>query len=350
MKLSIKPISDARWDCVSLGEVMLRFDPNDESVSTTRTFRVWEGGGEYNVARALHRCFGLRTGIVTALVDNAVGRLIEDLMRQGGVALDHLQWTEFDGIGESARNGLYFLERGFGVRPAQAIYDRAHTAVSQLRPTDVDWQRIFTKEGARWFHTGGIQAGLSETATETARAGMSAAHESGARVSYDANYRSLLWRKRGGRNQARAVNRELAQYADVVFGSVDDFISCEQAVNEATVKRLFETLPNVKILAMTRRRVLSASRNEWGATLYQNDGEAHHATTRELDILDRVGGGDAFAAGVICGLLEDRGGQWAVECGGAAGALAMTTGGDSLNASRANVERLMRDGDASAVR
>src|SRR5215813_3870646 len=181
------------WDLVSLGEVMLRLDPGDVRVNTARQFRVWEGGGEYNVARGLRRTFGMKTAVVTALADNPVGRLVEDLMLQGGVNLDHLIWVKYDGVGRRARNGLNFTERGFGVRAAAGCSDRGHTAVSQLKPGDVDWDALFAG-GVRWFHTGGIFAALSESTPAVAREAMQAARRHGVIVSYDLNYRPSLWK------------------------------------------------------------------------------------------------------------------------------------------------------------
>ena len=363
--LQIKSKQECRHDLVSLGEVMLRFDSGETPVHAARDFRVWEGGGEYNVARALRRTFHQRTSIVTALCDNAVGRLIEDLMLCGGVDLSHVRWTEFDGTGTEARNGVYFIDRGFGVRPAQATYDRGHTAISQLKPGDIDWAEIFTGEGARWFHTGGIFAGLSESCTEVAAEAMAAARAAGAIVSYDANYRALLWKRRGGEEGARRVNRDLAERADVIFGSEWDFVTPrlkseqnekveeggerEPESPDASLARLKEKLPNARVIATTVRRVLSASRNEWGAVLYA-DGVVHRSVVREIDVFDRVGGGDAFASGVIYGLLESRDARWAVECGAACGAHAQTTPGDALLASLAEIENLMHGGDARAVR
>src|SRR5207237_9518482 len=151
-----KPKSACVWDLVSLGEVMLRLDPGDQRIATTRNFRAWEGGGEYNVARGLKRCFGLDTAIVTALADNPVGRLVEDFMLPGGVSQRYVRWVPYDGVGRTVRNGLNFTERGFGIRPALGCSDRGHTDVSQLTPGDVDWGQIFSKDGARWLHTGGI--------------------------------------------------------------------------------------------------------------------------------------------------------------------------------------------------
>src|SRR6516165_11680419 len=163
MGLKIKPKKDCRWDLVSLGEVMVRFDPGDRRIATARTFEVCEGGGEYNVARGLKRCFGLDTAIVTAIADNPIGHLLQDLIYQGGVDQTLVQWVEYDGVGRTVRNGLNFTERGFGVRAALGCSDRGHTATSQLKPGEIDWKRIFKDEGARWLHTGGIFCALSET-------------------------------------------------------------------------------------------------------------------------------------------------------------------------------------------
>src|ERR1700736_2773729 len=215
--LEIKPKLNCRWDCVSLGEVMLRLDPGIGRVHTTRTFQAWEGGGEYNVARGLKRCFGLRTAIVTALADNPVGRLVEDLMYQGGVDQSHVRWVKYDGVGRTVRNGLNFTERGYGVRAALGCSDRGHTAVSQLKPGDIDWDEIFGEGGARWFHTGGIFCGLSDATAEVALEAMQAAKRHGTIVSYDLNYRDSLWRSKGGKKRAEEVNRRLAPFVDVIF-------------------------------------------------------------------------------------------------------------------------------------
>src|SRR5271170_955036 len=222
-KLSIKEKRDCMWDLVSLGEVMLRLDPGDDRVSTTRHFRAWEGGGEYNVARGLRRCFGMNTAVVTALADNPVGRLIEDLMLQGGVDLQYLRWMPYDGVGRKVRNGLNFTERGFGVRAALGCSDRGHTAVSQVKPGEIDWEKIFARDGARWFHTGGIFCALSETTPLVAREAMEAARRAGAIVSYDLNYRASLWKSIGGKAKAQEVNRSLTPLIDVLLGNEEDF-------------------------------------------------------------------------------------------------------------------------------
>ena len=363
--MQVKPKSECRWDCVSLGEVMLRLDPGDERVHTARTFRVWEGGGEYNVARGLKRCFRMETAVVTALADNPVGRLVEDLMLQGGVDQSHVRWVPYDSVGRVVRNGLNFTERGFGVRAALGCSDRGHTAASQLRPGDVDWERIFRTEGARWFHTGGIFAALSETTPLVAREAMEAAKRHGTIVSYDLNYRESLWKAIGGRARAQAVNRELAPFVDVMLGNEEDFTAAlgfevegldehHSKLDVQNFRRMIEevtkTFPNFKVVATTLRNARTATLNDWGAVCY-SEGELHQATTREnLEIYDRVGGGDSFASGLIYGFLIGRGAPWAVECGAAHGALAMTTPGDTTMATLAEVERVMKGGGARVAR
>ena len=361
--LTIRPARACRWDMLALGEVMLRFDPGERRIVGARRFDVWEGGGEYNVARGLRRCFGMRTAIATALVDNPVGRLVEDLMLQGGVGLDHVLWREFDGVGRRARNGIYFLERGHGVRGGLGMMDRGHTAIAQLKPGEIDWSRIFSPkhEGVRWFHTGGVMAALSENATAVVREAMTAAKKHGAVVSFDCNYRPSLWKQRGGRKGAVKVNRELMPLVDVLFGHEGDLA---ESLGEAAHGPVWHTLesfrpmaervvaefPNLKAIASTVRKPISASRNVWSAFGWMKD-RAHEAIRfDELEILDRVGGGDSFASGVIYGLLQGKGMKWSLDCGVAHGALAMTTAGDSSMATLAEVERLMSGGSAGTVR
>ena len=344
---------------------MLRLDPGDGRVHTTRTFQVWEGGGEYNVARGLKRCFGLEATIVSAFADNAVGRLVQDLIYQGGVDQSHVKWVKFDGVGRTVRNGLNFTERGFGVRAAAGCSDRGHTAISQLKAGEIDWERIFAAEGARWLHTGGIFCALSETTPGVAREAMEAAREHGAIVSYDLNYRESLWRSIGGRERAVAVNRELAPLVDVMIGNEEDFTAAlgfevegsDEDLSKLDVRNFRKMIekavgefPNFKVVATTLRNAKTASINDWGAICYAN-GEFYEAPVREdLEIFDRVGGGDSFASGLIYGFLTGRGPQWAVECGAAHGALAMTTPGDTTMATLAEVERVMKRGTARVDR
>src|SRR6266568_2048925 len=343
MRLKIKPKQGCRWDQVSLGEVMLRFDPGDRRIWTTRSFEVSEGGGEYNVARGLKRCFGLNTGIVTAIVDNPVGRLLQDLIYQGGVDQSLVRWVADDGVGRTVRNGLNFVERGFGVRPALGCSDRGHTAISQMKPDDVDWEQMFGKYGVRWFHTGGIFCALSEGTPEVAIAAMKAARKHGTIVSYDLNYRDSLWKSIGGKKRAQEVNRRLAPLVDVMLGNEEDFSAAlgfevsgmDEHISNIEVEAFKEMIQSAlrefpfKIVATTLRKAKTATINDWGAICYA-DGNFYEAKQREnLEIFDRVGGGDSFASGLIYGFLTGQGPQWAVECGAAHGALAMTTPGDT---------------------
>ncbi|MBZ5537508.1 MAG: sugar kinase [Acidobacteriia bacterium] len=363
--LTIKPKSGCQWDLVSLGEVMLRLDPGDGRVHTTRSFQVWEGGGEYNVARGLRRCFGLNTALVSAFADNPVGRLIQDFIYQGGVDQSHVRWVPYDGVGRSVRNGLNFTERGFGVRAAVGCSDRGNTAISQVKPGDFDWDLIFGREGARWFHTGGIFAALSETTPLVAREAMQAAKRHGVIVSYDLNYRESLWKAIGGKKHAQEVNRELASYVDVMLGNEEDFTAALGFEVEGVdanlskldpenfrrmIERVVAKYAGLKVVATTLRNARTATINDWGAVCY-SDGKLHRATNREnLEIYDRVGGGDSFASGLIYGFLAGRDPQWAVECGAAHGALAMTTPGDTTMVTLAEVEKVMKGISARVAR
>ena len=344
---------------------MLRLDPGDMRIATARNFRVWEGGGEYNIARALKRCFDLHTAVVTALVDNPIGRLIQDLIFQGGVDQSHIRWVPSDGVGRTVRNGLNFTERGYGVRAASGCSDRGYTAISQLKPGEIDWDLIFDKEGSRWFHTGGIFAALSPSTPETASEAMDAARRCGTIVSFDLNYRESLWKAAGGHRRAAAVNRNLVSKVDVLIGNEEDFtagLGLEvQGVNSdfsnlnidgycKMIERLLSEYPNVRIVAATLRNVKSANRNDWGAICHC-DGKFYKSITRQdLEIYDRVGGGDSFASGLIFGFLSGRSAQWAVECGAAHGALAMTTPGDTSMATLSEIEKLMKGQSARAMR
>lgn len=365
MSFEIKSKEDCRWDLVSLGEVMLRLDPGDKRIHTTRNFQVWEGGGEYNVARGLKRCFGLNTAIVTALADNPVGKLVQDLIYQGGVDQSHLKWVKYDGVGRSVRNGMNFTEAGFGVRGALGCSDRGHTAVSQLKPGDIDWEKIFGEEGARWLHTGGIFCALSETTPDVAREAMQIAKKHGTIISYDLNYRESLWKAVGGQAKAQEVNKELAQYIDVMIGNEEDFTAClgfevegldenhsklEIDSFQKMIEKAVATYPNFKAVATTLRNAKTASFNDWGAVCY-TDGKLHQSIMRpDLQIYDRVGGGDSFASGLIYGFLNEKGAEWAVNCGAAHGALAMTTPGDTTMVSLAEVEKVMKGGGARVAR
>jgi 2-dehydro-3-deoxygluconokinase len=365
-ELSIRPASECRFDAVSLGEVMLRLDPGQGRIRTSRSFQVWEGGGEYNVARGLRRAFGLRCAIVSALADNEIGRLVEDLILTGGLDTSFIRWVPYDGIGRRVRNGLNFTERGFGVRGAVGVSDRGHTAASQLKVGDVDWDHLFGELGVRWLHTGGIFAALSESTAETVIEAVTAAKRHGTVVSYDLNFRPSLWKAIGGQTKAQEVNREIASHIDVMIGNEEDFTASlgfevegvDESLAELDVEnfasmiaKAADTYPNFKVIGTTMRTVRSASINDWGAIAWSPDAGVVQSVHRErLEILDRVGGGDSFASGLIYGLLAGEPLQTAVDYGAAHGALAMTTPGDTTMATKAEVLKLARGGDARVDR
>jgi 2-dehydro-3-deoxygluconokinase len=363
--LKIKSAQECKYDIVSLGEVMLRLDPGQGRIRTARQFDAFEGGGEYNVARGLRKCFGLRGAIVTALADNEIGRLIEDFMLTGGLDLRYVQWKKYDGIGRSVRNGLNFTERGFGVRGAVGVSDRGNTAISQMQPDDIDWDALFS-QGVRWLHTGGIFAALSESSAAVAEKAMKAAQKHGTVVSYDLNYRPSLWTGIGGVARAQEVNRELAKYVDVMIGNEEDFTASlgleVEGVDEnltdldtsgfrKMIERASSEFPNFQVIATTLRGVKSASRNDWAAIAWSREnGFAESTARKDLEIWDRVGGGDSFASGLIYGLMEIGDLHTAVEYGAAHGALAMTTPGDTTMATLAEVAKLASGGSARVVR
>jgi 2-dehydro-3-deoxygluconokinase len=363
--IDVKPKAECKYDIVSLGEIMIRLDPGEERIHTTRHFRAWEGGGEYNVARGLKRCFGKRAAVVTAIADNPIGHLLEDLIYQGGVNMEYVKWVPYDGIGRKVRVGLNFTERGFGVRAAVGCSDRANSAASQLKKGDIDWEKIFGLDGSRWFHTGGIFAALSESTPDVIIEAIKTAKEHGTIVSYDLNYRKSLWQDIGGQKKARQVNRAIAPYVDVMLGNEEDFTAAlgfevkemdksysklDPANFKKMITEVVKEFPNLKVVATTLRNAKTASVNDWGAIMY-TDGEFYEATLRpDLEIYDRVGGGDSFASGLIYGLMEGKTPAEAVNYGAAHGALAMTTPGDTTTASLREVEKIMQGGSARVDR
>jgi len=363
--LTVKPAGSCKYDMIALGEIMLRLDPGEGRVRCAREFKVWEGGGEYNVARGLRRCFGLKTAVATAFADNDVGRLIEDFVLQGGVDTEFVKWVPFDGVGRIVRNGLNFTERGFGVRGAVGIPDRGNTAASQLKPGDFDWDHIFGKLGVRWLHTGGIFAALSDTTPQLVIECVQKAKQHGTIVSYDLNYRPSLWKSIGGQKKAQEVNREIAKYVDVMIGNEEDFTASlgfqvEGAdehllhIDVTAFKKMIETAvtayPNFKVAATTLRAAKTATINDWAAICWMDGRFCQSRQYPDLEILDRVGGGDSFASGLIYGLMTTGDPQKAVDYGAAHGALAMTTPGDTSMASKGEVEKLMKGGGARVQR
>ena len=349
--LKIRPASETQWDCAAFGEVMLRFDPGFGRVRNARSFQVWEGGGEYNVARAMRKCWGKRATVVTALPQNDLGWLVQDFIWQGGVDTSHLIWRDFDGIGRNTRVGLNFTEKGFGVRAALGCSDRGHSAASQIRPGEVNWEKLFGEEGVRWFHTGGIFAALAPNTAEAVVEAVEEARKYGTVVSYDLNYRASLWKSQGGQAAAQKVNRTIAKHVDVMLGNEEDFTACLGFEVEGLDEHISKIDPaNFKVAATTLRNAKTASFNDWGAVIFAG-GQFYEAPLREdLEIYDRVGGGDGFASGLAYAFLEGKGPQSAVEYGAAHGALAMTTPGDTSMVNVKEVEAIMKGKGARVIR
>jgi len=364
-KLKVRDAGSCRWDAAALGEIMLRFDPGDGRIKTARSFRVWEGGGEYNVIRGLRKCFGLKTTVVTGIPETDLGYLLEDFICQGGVDSSYSRWFPYDGIGREHRQGLNFVEKGYGVRGALGVSDRAHTAASALKPGDIDWEALFVREGVRWFHTGGIFAALSESTALLTIEAMKAARNAGTVISYDLNYRPSLWKSNGGQAHAREINREIAGYVDVMIGNEEDFTAALGFEVEGLEENLTgldtssyrnmmvkasRAYPNFKAVATTLRDVKSATVNDWSAVLYY-DGQFYQSVKREnLEIYDRVGGGDSFASGLVYGFLAGLTPEECINYGAAHGALAMTTPGDTSMASLREVQKLASGGSARVER
>lgn len=362
--LDIPAAAQCAYDAVALGEVMLRLDPGDMRIHTAREFRAWEGGGEYNVGRNLRRVFDRRTAVLTSLVDNPIGRLIEDLILNGGVDTRYIRWVDDDGIGRAARNGLNFTERGFGLRGGLGCSDRGYTAISQMRADELDVDELFDGAGVRWLHTGGIYAALSPMSGATVLTLVREAKKRGVIVSFDCNYRPSLWKAHPDPAALQEINRQIAQHVDVMIASPYDYrhsfgldidvppptVAPEKAL-ESIVELTQSVFPSITVLAHTTRTVHTANSNDWGAVAWSEDTGVITATPRsDVPILDRVGGGDGFAAGLIDGLMDGRPLAQALERGTASGALAMSTPGDYSMARRRDVDQLQQFHSAATNR
>lgn len=346
-----------------LGEVMMRLDPGEGRIRSARTFNVWEGGGEYNVGRALSSVFGHRVGIVTALVDNEVGGLIENMIRYSGVDTSCLTWVPGDGLGYTSRNGLNFTERGFGLRAPLGESDRGHSAASQFVLADNQWDEIFDRYRPALFHTGGIYAALSEQSDLNLRRALAAAKRHGVSVSYDFNHRPSLWASRHTSEQIQEKTSAILNDVDIVIGGEfdlrtslgldippaheEDLLSAETFETAARVAA--ERFPRLQSIISTRRRTHSSTRHDFAAIGWDRDtGLSSSRFHHDVDVYDRVGAGDAFAAGWLHGHFSHLPFDDCLNWGAASGVLAMTTPGDSLIASTAEVQRVVQ-GSGTAI-
>jgi len=373
--LNIKPKEQCRWDAVSLGEIMMRIDPMDVPTHRARFARIWHGGGEINVAEGLSACFGLRTAAVTALVDDGIGRNIENQLREAGVDTSLILWFSTSGKGRfstdqkgTLHNGINFTWSGKGVLPSLTEYYRAHTPIREVKPGDIDWESVFS-QGVRWFHTGGIYTLISPSAAEVAMEAVQAAKRHGTFVSFDLNYRSKV---EPNKERAREINRRLAPLADFLVGNQSDFDDAlgyqirEVAKDDPfevwleayteLLKTVAKDYPNLKLIGTQLRGALSADLINWGAVLYDvADGALHQAAVRErVEIADRTGGGDSFASGVAAALMMGKSPAEAVDYGAAHGICVQETPGDTTMVTRKQVEkeidRARSGGGVSALR
>lgn len=345
--LRMKPEDKCYYDFASLGEVMLRFDPGEGRIRNARSFNVYEGGGEYNVAQGIASCFGKKSAAVTALADNEIGRLIENLMLADGVECSFVKLTPCDGMGKDVRNGLNFTERGFGARKGLGVSDRANTAAGQLRPSDIDWDKLFGEKGVRWFHTGGIFAALSDSSLETLLTAVKKAHEYGTVVSYDLNYRASLYASRE-KDCALRIAEKILPYVDVLIGNDIEYPlcmgsdltkKCDKIASAAVLERVCEKYKN---LAVACAIYISPDTNTLSAVC-RADGRDYFADDYAgLEILDPVGAGDAYAAGFFYGLMQGYSFESCLAYGAGHSALSFTTPGDTSCVSLREVEAFIK--------
>jgi 2-dehydro-3-deoxygluconokinase len=361
MALTIRPANECEFDLLALGECMIRLSPpGHQRIELTPVFEAYAGGGEYNVAYALSR-YGMRTSWVSRLVDNPLGHFIRNHARASSMDISEVIWVPYDGSGRSDRIGLNFTEVGIGVRASVSLYDRGHTAIAHMTPGEVDWKRIFSKRGVRWFHTGGIFSALSDSCADVAIESIKAARNAGSIVSYDLNFRSKLWSS----TKAIEVTKGLLPYIDVLIGNEEDFqkvLGFEVEGIEADLKQLpiegykkmvekvVKTYPHIQAVGTTLREVVSGLVNNWSAIMYYA-GKFHESRKYEnLEIEDRVGGGDGFCSGFIYGLLHGMPPLACVEMGAAHGALLQSTRGDTSMVTMEEIKHVMKGGSARIQR
>jgi 2-dehydro-3-deoxygluconokinase len=362
--LNLKSSGDL--DFVSLGALVHRLDPGVVPFRKARGCEIHVSGGEYNAAANLSDCFGLKAGIATALVDYPIGHLIAEAVRTMGVQPFYKHF-EHNGV-TGPNHATVYSDRGYGVRAPVVFYNRANEAAAQLKPGDFDWPAIFggPNGGARWFHSGGIFAALSETTGELIVEAMQAAHAAGAVTSFDLNYRAKLWGLRGGDAAAggpAGVLQRIAQHVDVIVGNEEDLqkglgihgpdVASTGALDPSHFFAMMEDVkakfPRVRVVATTLREVHSTNRHSWAAVAWIN-GQTYVSPTAELDVYDRIGGGDGFAAGFFYGLLSGASEQEAVNLGWAHGALLTTFPGDLTMSTVAQVKAFAKGGSARVQR
>lgn len=340
MALTLKAANSCQFDLVALGECMIRLSPPEHGrIEFAPSLEVWVGGGEYNVAYALSR-LGLRTGWIGGLNTSPMGRIIGNHARSVGMDISHAVVRKYDGVGKVDRIGLNFTEVGHSKRASATLYDRGHSATAGIKPGEIDWKQLFEKQGVRWLHTGGIFASLSENTRKVVAEAVKAAHEAGTIVSYDLNFRSKLWSSK----DAIATTKPLVPYIDCLIGNEEDFqkvlgyevegVDIEKGELDTTafkamVDRVVKDFPNVKVVGTTLRGVKTALVNDWSAIMWHEGTFYDGPSYRNLEIEDRVGGGDGFASGFAYGFLTDRSAQQCVDLGVAHGALLMSTRGDT---------------------
>lgn len=347
-------------DFLSLGALVHRLDPGVLPFRKARSAEIHVSGGEYNVAANLADCFGLKTGIATAMVRYPIGEMVQARVREMGVT-PYYKWFDYDGV-RGPNIATVYSDRGYGVRPPVVFYNRANEAGGRLKPGDFDWDAIFSS-GVRWFHSGGIFGALSETTSELIIEAMKVAHEHGTINSFDLNYRAKLWAPIGGLERAQKVLRNITSNVDALIGNEEDLqmglgiagpeVASKSKLDTDTffqmIERVVEQFPNIKIVATTLREVVTTNRHNWGAVLWYN-GERYVSPTAQLDVLDRIGGGDGFAAGLIYGLLTGRKPEEALRLGWAHGALLTTFPGDVTMARLPEVEAFAKGGSARVQR
>ena len=347
-------------DFLALGSLVHRLDPGTVPFRKARSADIHVSGGEYNVAAGLSDCFRLRTGVAAAMVDYPIGELVQARVRETGVTPLY-KWFEHDGV-RGPNIATVYSDRGHGVRAPVVFYNRCNEAGALLKPGDFDWAAIHAG-GVRWLHSGGIFAALSETTSELILEGMKAAKAAGAVVSFDLNYRAKLWAAAGGLGRAQQVLRRIVGQVDALIGNEEDLqkglgitgpeVGSRSKLDPETffqmIERVVEQFPNVKMVGTTLRDVHSTNRHDWAAVLWL-DGQRFVSPTCTLDVMDRIGGGDGFASGLIYGLISGRPPEEALRLGWAHGALLTTYPGDVSMARREEVEALAKGGSARVQR